>query len=141
MGMKDPQVTAAKWQRNLANAGESIKNGVNAVTVNPAEKAAARQQAYADGVRRAVDEGRYARGLRRVTLQSWQEAMISKGASRIAAGASQAQPKVAAFLNKFLPYVEQGKQKLANMPRGDFEQNLARAAAMARHLHDFQYTP
>lgn len=138
MPMKNPQAVAQKWARNTGQATEAIRQGVQNTTVNPAEKAAARQDAYVAGVQRAVSDGKYRRGLAKVTLQSWQDAMINKGLSRIAGGATAAQPKMAAFLEKFLPYVEQGKQALQSMPRGDLAQNLQRMMFMAEHLSKFK---
>src|SRR5262245_1546875 len=103
MPMKNAADVARKWASRLGAAGESIRQGVQGVTVNPAERAAARQDAYVAGVQRAVADGRYVRGLRRVTLQSWQDAMLSKGLPRVASGATAALPKVQNFLEKWLP--------------------------------------
>lgn len=139
MPMKNAQAVAAKWASNTGRASESIRTGVQAVTVNPAERAIARQDAYAAGVQRAIAEGRYRRGLSRVTLQSWQDAMITKGLPRIASGASAAQPKMAAFLEKFLPHLEAGRQRLQQMPRGDLQQNIARMVAMVEHAAAFKH--
>ena len=77
--MKNPADIARKWSRNLAASTDAMRQGVMAVTVNPAEKAIARQDAYIQGVQRAVATGSYARGLRKVTLQSWQDSMVKKG--------------------------------------------------------------
>jgi hypothetical protein len=138
MPMKNPQQVAQKWSQNVARSSDSIRAGVQNVTVNPAEKAAARQDAYVAGVQRAAAEGKYRRGLAKVTLQSWQEAMITKGLPRIASGASAATPKMAAFMEQWLPYVEAGKQKLASMPRGDLQQNIARMITMVEHAASFR---
>lgn len=137
---KNPADVAAKWSRNLAGAQASISAGVMAVTQNPAQKAAAQAQAYLQGVQQSVASGKYQRGLGRVTLQSWQEAMLKKGLPRIASGASQGQSKMQNFLDKWLPYQDQLKQKLANMPRGDLQSNIARAVAAIEHNANFQYT-
>lgn len=136
--MKNAAEVARKWSRNLAQAGESIKAGVQAVTENPAEKAAARADAYAAGVQRAVAEGRFQRGLRRVTLADWQNAMLTKGVQRVAAGASAATPKVTAFMEKFLPHQEALKSKLKAMPRGDLQANIMRAIAAIEHNASFR---
>jgi predicted transcriptional regulator len=138
MPMKNPQAVAQKWAQNTGRSIDAVRQGVQAVTVNPAEKAIARQDAYIAGVQRAVADGKYRRGLGKVTLQSWQDAMINKGLTRIAAGASAAQPKMATFMEKFLPYVEQGKQKLASMPRGDYQANVQRMLTMVDHLANFK---
>lgn len=140
MAMKNPATVAAKWSRNLGASGDSIRAGVQAVTTNPAERAIARKDAYVQGVQRAAAEGRYERGLRKVTLQMWQEAMLGKGLSRIASGAAAGQSKMAAFLEKWLPHEEALKQKLASMPRGDLQQNMARCMAAIEHNAAFRMT-
>jgi len=139
MAMQNAADVAKKWSRNLAASTESIRQGVQSVTQNPAEKAAQRQDAYLAGVQRAVAEGKYQRGLRRVTLQSWQEAMLSKGLTRIASGASAATPKVQAFLEKWLPYQQQLQSKLATMPRGDLQSNIQRAVTAMEFNAQFKY--
>lgn len=138
MPMKNPQQVAQKWSQNTARSTDAIRAGVQAVTVNPAEKAAARQDAYVAGVQRAVADGKYRRGLAKVTLQSWQDAMLTKGLGRVSSGAAAAQPKMASFMEKFLPYLEQGKQRLASMPRGDLQQNISRMIAMVEHNAAFK---
>lgn len=135
---KSPVEVARKWQANLSASIESIKNGVNAVTEAPTERAARRVDAMVAGVQRAASEGKIQDGLRRVTLADWQRAMTEKGVGRIATGAAAAQPKVAAFLTEFLPHVEEGQRRLDSMPRGDLETNLQRAVAMMRHNATFR---
>jgi hypothetical protein len=137
--MKNPSDVANKWANGLAGAGSSIEKGVRAVTQNPAEKAAQRQDAWLAGVNRAASNGKYQRGLRRVTLQAWQDAMIQKGLPRIASGASQAKGKFEQFMSKWLPHQEALKQKLSSMPRGDLQQNIARMVAAVQHNASFEY--
>lgn len=139
MPMQTAQQVAQKWAQNTGRSTDAVRAGVQATTVNPAERAAARQDAYLAGVQRAVADGKYRRGLSRVTLQSWQDAMINKGLTRIASGASAAQPKFATFMEKFLPHLAAGRAKLASMPRGDLQQNIARMVAMVEHNANFQY--
>jgi len=129
---------ARKWQRNLAGATESIRSGVNAVTVSPTEKAAQQADAYLVGVQQAVADGKFQSGLRRVSLDDWKRSFLEKGVPRIASGAAAAQPDFEQFLSEFLPHVERGKQMLESMPRGDLRQNIARAVAMIEHNSKFR---
>jgi len=137
MGLSPAEV-AKKWSRNLGASTESIKAGVNAVTEAPTLKAARQVDQYLAGVSRAVADGKYLAGLRRVTLEDWRKSMIEKGVQRVAAGASAAIPKMEAFLGEFLPYVEAGQRMLESMPRGDIGQNIARAVAMIEHNSRFR---
>lgn len=135
---KSPADIARKWSRNLASSTESIKQGVNAVTVAPSEKAIRQQDAFLSGVQRSVAEGRWQAGLRRVSLQDWKDAMINKGLTRVAAGASAGTPKMEQFMGEFLPHVEAGQRMLESMPRGDIQTNIARAVSMIEHLAKFR---
>jgi hypothetical protein len=127
--MKNPQDVANKWSKNLGQAVDSIKAGVNAVQVSPMQLAAAQQDAYLSGIQNAVSSGKWQRGLGRVSLQSWQQSMLNKGLQRISSGAAAAVPKMAAFQSQWLPYMDQLQQKLTSMPRGSAEANRARMNA------------
>lgn len=134
----NPADVAQRWANNLGAAGEKIKAGVNAVTESPMAKAAARQDAWVQGVQRARDDGSYAAGLAKVSLSDWKTAMITKGVNRISTGATAAIPKMTTFLSSFLPYVQQGQQMLASMPRGDLSQNIGRMTAMVQYLANYK---
>ena len=138
MAMKSPSDVAKKWSKNLSASTESIRQGVQATTSNPAEKAIAAQDRYVAGVQRAVSNGDYRRGLQKVTLQSWQEAMITKGLPRVASGATAAVPKMQQFMESWLPYQEQLKTKLQSLPRGDLQQNIQRMLAAVDHNANFK---
>lgn len=137
-----PITTAAnaanRWASGMAGAAEKIKAGVNAVTEAPTAKAARRSDAYLAGVQRALASGKYQASLERVTLQEWQKAMNDKGVMRVASGAAEAKGKFQSFMSEFLPYVENAVRELESMPRGDLEQNIARATAMMRKLSQFK---
>lgn len=135
---KDPAAVAAKWSKNLAGSTDSIRAGVQAVTVAPTQRAAQRLDAYLAGVQQAVASGKMARKLNAHSLADWQQSMLNKGVNRVAAGATAAVPKMQAFLAKWLPYQDQLKQKLANMPRGDLQTNIQRAVTAIEHNAAFK---
>ena len=139
MGLSAQQI-AEKWARNLGQSSESIKAGVNAVTVSPTERAAAREDAYIQGVQAAVASGKWKRGLQRVTVGDWRSAMLNKGVPRIGPGATQAIPKMQKFMSEFLPWLEEGQKKLSNMPRGSLQDNINRMIAQVEHNAAFQRT-
>jgi len=138
MAKMSPSQIAEKWSRNLGASTASIQAGVDAVTVSPTEKAARAVDNYVSGVQRAVADGKYVAGLRRVSLSDWQQAMKGKGIARIASGAAAARPKMEAFLVEFLPHVEAGQRALESMPRGDLQTNIARAVRMMEHNATFR---
>lgn len=139
MAQKNPQAVAKQWADRLAGSTQKIKDGVNAVTMNPAESALRRQDAYVSGVQRAVAEGKWQRGLQRITLGDWQRAMNEKGSARIASGATAARGKMEQFYSEFLPFVDGVVAKIdASMPRGSLEQNIQRAVAVMQGMSAFR---
>lgn len=130
---KDPTTVAAKWQARLSAAATdgTIAAGIDSVTVAPGQLAARASDLWATNT--AASKSRYAANSAKVSLNEWQSAAKTKGVARIADGASQAQPKMAAFMQKLLPFVH---QQAASLPaRGSITQNLQRANAMAMALH------
>lgn len=138
MSLASPSTIAKKWQRNLQGATETIKEGVSRVTENPAELAIQSKQQWIDGLNRAAAEGKYERGLQRVTLQGWKDAMINKGLQRLSAGVAGALPKMEAFISEVSPHIESGVQQLRAMPRGSLEQNIQRSVFMQMHMSKFR---
>jgi hypothetical protein len=136
MAAKSPAQIAEKWARNLGAAGESIRQGVEAVTEAPGQKAAARSQAYLDGVMRAVSSGKWAENVGKVSLADWKNSMVTKGLGRIAAGATAAKGKMQSFMAEFLPYEQRVVSSLP--PRGDLAQNIERMVAVVRANAEFK---
>lgn len=119
-----------------AAANTKYKQGVAAVKVSPTELAASRVDAYGAGVQRAIADGSYVNGLRKVSLTDWQNAAINKGAASIALGVSQAKEKVRRNLAKLLPLTESIKDQVRNMPKGDLEAGLARVRFVAMAMKE-----
>lgn len=120
------QQTADKWKNRMAQAVPQMKAGVMAVQSSPMEKAAAKAAEYAAGVQRAVDQGTYQAGLRKVSLDSWKTATAGKGADRVAAGAAAAVDKQVAFFDWLLPKTDAVKAAVQGMPKGTKEDSRAR---------------
>jgi hypothetical protein len=138
MALPNASQIADAWASGMANSGEKLRRGVQGVSQSPTEKAAQSVDRMVQGIQRAAAEGRIQDGLRRVTLADWQKAMLEKGAPRIASGAAAAKPKFQQFMSEFIPHLQAGMNELENMPRGDLEQNLQRAATLARHNAKFR---
>jgi hypothetical protein len=131
-----PDQIAARWAAGLANAGTKITDGVNSVTVAPGQAAARQKQVWQQNTAAAVDK--WATNTARVSLSDWQQAMIQKGAPRIASGATAAQPKFASFMGQLLPHIDRVKSTLP--PRGTLDQNIGRATTFIRGMAEFKRT-
>lgn len=129
----DPAQIAADWASRLAASGDKISRGVDAVTVAPGAAAARQKAVWQQNTAAAAEK--FARNVGRVSLADWQGAMKSKGVARIGSGAQAAQPKMAAFLQSFLPFIANAA---ASLPaRGTYEQNKARMIAMIDKAHSY----
>lgn len=138
MAKMDPNRSAKEWADRLAASGQKIATGVQAVTVAPTELAAKKKDKYIQGVQDAVASGKWERGLRSVSLSDWQQAMTTKGISRIPEGARSAQGKMERFMAAFFPVLERNLQQVKSMPDATFEDRMNRMVAMARLNHEFK---
>lgn len=136
--MMTPQEFAEKQARRLKGSLEDVRAGVQRVEVSPTELAAQKQDKYLAGVQQAAQDGKWARGLRRVTKQDWQEKMLSKGVNRIAQGIDEAKDKVTEFAAEFLPHVAAGAAQVSKMPDLTLEDSIARMTQMVRHNAKFR---
>ena len=138
MAQKNPLQVTEKLIRNLSNATQSIRDGINAVTESPTEQAAAQGDLMLQKIQEAVNSGKWSEALRRVSLAEWKAAALDKGVDRIASGIQAAKPKIQAFYEQWLPYEEQISQQVKTMPKGTIEDSVARAAAVIRHNANFK---
>jgi len=138
MVTKTPEQIADKWARNLGASTEEIRLGVAGVTQNPAQLAIAAKDKMVANFLAAVQSGKWERGLGRVSLSDWQKAMTEIGIPRMAAGATAAKPKMAAFMREVIPHIEQLQGELASMPSLTLDQNIARSAHFLRGMAEFK---
>ena len=140
MARLTPTEYQEKHARRLTAAVEDIRKGIDKVTENPCELAAAKQEKMLAGITAAVNDGRWARGLRRVSLEDWKDKAKNVGVGRVASGIAAAKTKVIAFAEQLLPHIDSGKAKLKTMADLTLEDNIARMNAFTRHMADFKRT-
>ncbi len=133
---KDPAAVAARWAQGLAGATQKISEGVSAVQVAPGQAAARQMDVYLANVTAAAPKWRAK--VAAVSLQDWQQAMISKGVPRISSGATAAQGKFQAVMTQLLPQIDRVVSSLP--PRGNLDQNIARATAFMRGMSQVKIT-
>lgn len=128
-----------KWARRLKGAVADIQRGIDAVTESPMEKAAAKQDKMLANITAAVQDGRWAAGLRSVNVQDWKSKTKQKVGERLAGGVEAARSKHQQFtqwqvntLNTILP-------RIAAMPDLTLEDSIARTAEFIRQMSSNKY--
>ncbi len=138
------KLTAAEFQekhaRRLKAAVEDVRKGIDRVTENPCEKAAAKQDKMLTNLTAAVTSGKWAAGLKRVSLEDWKKKARDIGVNRIAAGIDGAKEKTIAFAEQLLPYIDREKAKIASMPDVTLDDNINRMVSFVRGMGNFKRT-
>jgi len=136
------KLTAAEFQekhaRRLKASVEDIRRGIDRVTESPTEKAVAKQEKMLSNLTRAVNDGKWAAGLKRVTLDEWKRKARDIGVNRIAAGIDGAADKVRDFAEVLLPHIDRGQQKIASMADTTLDDNINRMTSFIRHMAEFK---
>jgi len=135
---KDAKTVAEKWARRLKGAVEDIRVGVEAVSENPAEKAAAKKGKWIARMTSKEVQDKWEARLKSVRLEDWKNAMLNKGLGRISAGVDEAQSDVETFMGELLPHIESGRAKIRTMPDVTLEDNIRRMETFIRHMATFR---
>lgn len=128
---------AEKWGRRLKQATPDIQRGIEGVRESPMEAAADAQDKMLARLTESVRDGKWARGLRRVSLAAWKDAAITKGIGRIAAGVDGASEKMREFAEQLIDHENAGLSRIAGMPNVTLEDSIQRANAWMRHMAEF----
>ncbi len=138
------KLTAAEFQdkhaRRLKAAVEDVRKGIDKVTESPTEKAAAKQDKMLTNLTASVQSGKWAKGLKRVSLEDWKKKARDVGVNRIAAGIDAAKDKVIGFAEQLLPYIDRQKAAIAGMPDVTLDDNINRMNTFIRGMAQFTRT-
>lgn len=140
MAKLTPQEFQEKHARRLTASVEDVRRGIDRVTESPMEKAAAKKDKMLANLTQAVNDGRWEKGLKRVSLEDWKTKTRDVGVGRIAAGIQAASSKVVAFAEDLLPHIDAGQAKLKAMPDITLEDNIARMSTFVRHMANMKRT-
>ncbi len=129
-----------KHNRRLKAAVEDMRKGVENVTESPTQKAAQKVDKMRTNLVASIDNGKWAAGLNRVTLEDWKDKMINKGINRVATGIDGAAAKVEAFAGQLLPHIDKAQAKVKKMPDVTLEDNITRMVEFTREMSKFKRT-
>lgn len=136
------KLTATEFQekhaRRLKAAVEDVRKGIDRVTENPCEKAAAKKDKMLTNLTAAVNSGKWEAGLKRVSLEDWKKAARDIGVNRIAAGIDGAKSKVIAFAEVLLPHIDRQLEKIKAMPDVTLDDNINRMTHFIRGMAEMK---
>jgi hypothetical protein len=133
-----PQEAAEKHARRTKAGTQDMARGVANVAVNPAAQAISKKAKLVNNWNEAMNSGKWERGMKTVTLDSWKEAMINKGVPRVAAGIDASLPKTTQFFAELLPFQNDLSKKIENLPDLTIEDSINRAATWIRGMGNFR---
>ncbi len=126
---KDPKKVTEKWQRRTAGAVNDMVEGVKAVTENPMQQAIAKEQKLVQNWNASITEGKWRRGMGKITIDDWKNSMTTLAAQRVPAGVQAAGGKFEAFMAELLPFQENIKREIEAMPDVTLQDGINRAVA------------
>lgn len=125
------QISSA-WERGMQGAQQKMREGVEAVTVSPGQRAAEKVDTWQARVSSQEAREKYIRRNQSQNLSEWKQAFVSKGLGRVGAGATAAKPKFSRHMQAFYPHVLSVAEQVRAMPNITLEDRIARAAAQIR---------
>jgi len=140
MAKLTPAEFQEKHARRLKASVEDVRRGIDRVTESPTAKAAAKQDKMLTNLTAAVNSGKWAAGLKRVSLEDWKKKTRDVGVNRIAAGIDAAASKVVAFAEDLLPHIERGQEKIKSMSDVTLDDNINRMTTFIRHMSELKRT-
>lgn len=124
---------AQKWAERAGNAQGAYVDGVQNPKQDWAQATAAAAESYKQGVTKAANEGRFARGVTKTGTQKQIQASMQKGSQRFTEGVAIAQPDYTAAMQPVLNTIG-AVQLPPRGPKGD-PKNLERVRAIDAALH------
>lgn len=135
----NPTDISEKWGRRTKNAVSDIQAAIGRVSESPMEKAASKQDKMLTNLQASVTSGKWARGLKAVSLEEWKTKTAKKVGERLPGGIDAAMDKRRQFdtylvgqLNTVLPAIQK-------MPDLTMEDSLQRVRALMEHMHKNPY--
>ena len=139
MAKLSPSEVTEKHARRLKGSIEDMRAGIERVTSSPTAAAAAKQDKMKAKINAAIDSGKWAAGLRAVSLEEWKDKVTTKGLPRVAAGIDAAAPKVEKFYSQLLPFIDTVKGNVKKMPDLTLEDSINRMSTFVRGMAKFSF--
>ena len=139
MAKISPEERAEKLARNLKNALDDIRKGVDRVSEAPGKLAAAKKDKMRANLMAALDSGKWERNVAAYPLDEWKEDMKTKGINNIPTGIDRAKPKIVKFAQQQDEHQAKIDAKLKSMPDLTLEDNIRRMELQVREMAKFSF--
>ncbi len=128
-----------KHATRLKASIEDMRQGIERVTASPTAAAANKQDKMKAKINAAIDSGKWAAGLKAVSLEEWKEKVTTKGLPRVAAGIDASAVKVEKFYTQLLPHIDSEVAKIKSMPDLTLEDSINRMSTFVRGMSKFSF--
>ncbi len=130
--MKTAQQAAQNWINSAGRAAADWQTGVKNFSGDWAGRTTSQQAVMLNNLTQAITSGRWAAGVTSVGTSGWKQATVDK-ASNYSTGFQAGASRQAASIAKIISAEQAIVSSLP--PRGDYNQNKARATAVMDGLH------
>lgn len=134
-----PKEAQVKHATRLKASLPEIRAGIERVTENPCEKAAAKEAKMLARLTESVQSGKWANNLRATTLADWKKKFLDKGVNRISAGIDAAASKTEQFYAQLFPHIETLQTQVKQMPDLTIDDSIARMNTFVRGMATFSF--
>jgi len=132
--VKSPENWINKQLARVRVAGEDYKNGVQAVTENPATKALAANAKRIKKIQDSITAKTWEKKMQKVSLEDWKKKAATVGADRFIPGVEANVDKIESFVRAFQPKLENLTAQVKAMPDTTEAERDARVLAQVRGL-------
>lgn len=129
---------AEKWQRRASAASSDYQKGVERVSESPTEKAAAKKEKFKANLMKAIDDGKWEKGLKAVSLADWKSSVAAKGVPNYATGIRASEGKMEKFMTELIPFQESLQAVINRMPDITLADSIARSTAWIEGMAKFK---
>lgn len=138
--VKSPERWLDKQLARVRVASEDYRAGVQAVTVNPAQKALAANAKRIAKLQESITKKTWETKMNKVSLDDWKNKALALGADRFIPGVEANVDKIEAFIRGFQPKLESLTSSVKAMPETTDAERDARVLAMVRGLRKLKGT-
>jgi len=130
---------AEKLARNLTQATEFIKKGVDAVQESPMARAKKADTRWQAAMQSTDTLAKWKAGLDNVDLSYWQARMKMAADQRIASGINAAKDRIAVFGDALLAHIDNIKPGLDSITTTGLQRSKDRALYWIENMHTMQW--